>query len=229
MKKIIFILALFLSCYLIYKYTINDKIDYLVIGDSLSKGNNEYNVSGYGYSDFVKDYLIKENKLASYNKSFTNKDYRIFDIYNILNYNESKLVDGEDTSLNQLLEKADLITLSIGMNELYYKLVLNNDNIYSYVDEMICDMDKVFELIRRINKKDVYVLGYYNLFSTKQDIFNYLNYKLKKLTDVYKFNYVDMSFMNNNSVFFNDFTNFNPNLLGYQQISKKIIEKIKNN
>ena len=39
MKKIIFILVLFLSCFLIYKLTINNKLSYLSIGDGLSKDN----------------------------------------------------------------------------------------------------------------------------------------------------------------------------------------------
>ena len=49
MKKIIFILVLFLSCYLIYKLTINNKLSYLSIGDGLSKDNT--------YTYYVKEYL----------------------------------------------------------------------------------------------------------------------------------------------------------------------------
>ena len=57
MKKIIFILILFLSCYFIYNLTIDSKINYLTIGDSLSSGINIYGIKQYGYSDYVKDYL----------------------------------------------------------------------------------------------------------------------------------------------------------------------------
>ena len=39
MKKVIFILILFLSCYLIHIKTADNKIYYLSIGDAISKGN----------------------------------------------------------------------------------------------------------------------------------------------------------------------------------------------
>ena len=76
MKKVFLILILFLSCYIIYNNTIDNKIFYLTIGDFLSKGTNEYGISSYGYSDFIKDYekLIKDIEEAIKNmKDFLNK------------------------------------------------------------------------------------------------------------------------------------------------------------
>ena len=90
MKKVFLILILFLSCYIIYNNTVDNKMYYLTIGDFLSKGTNEYGISSYGYSDFIKDYLYKTKKLKGYNKTFTDNDYRISDIVRILEYNESK-------------------------------------------------------------------------------------------------------------------------------------------
>ena len=77
MKKVIFILILFLSCYLIHIKTADNKIYYLSLGDAISKGNTPYNKIGYGYSDYLKDYLTHQKKLEGYNKDFTDKDYRI--------------------------------------------------------------------------------------------------------------------------------------------------------
>ena len=74
MKKVIFILILFLSCYLIHIKTADNKIYYLSIGDAISKGNTPYNKIGYGYSDYLKDYFKKQKKLEGYNKDFTDKD-----------------------------------------------------------------------------------------------------------------------------------------------------------
>lgn len=56
MKKVFLILTLFLSCYFVYTKTEGNKKNYLVIGDSLSKGINEYGVASYGYSDFTKTF-----------------------------------------------------------------------------------------------------------------------------------------------------------------------------
>ncbi len=229
MKKIIFILILFLSCYLIYYFTSTDKLYYLSIGDSLSKGINEYNMISYGYSDIVKDYLQNNNKLRGYNNSFTNKDYRITDLLRIIKYNEDIEIDDKSVSLNQLLKKADIITLSVGMNELYYKLSINNENIYFYVDEMLEDIKELLIHIDKFNHKKVFVLGYYNIKDKNQDIFNYANYKLRTIVLKEGFEFVDLdNIFSNNKEYFKNSLSFNPNFEGYKQISKIVIEKIEN-
>jgi len=154
MKKVFLILILFISCYFIYNYTINEKVFYLTIGDSLSEGVNEYGIISYGYNDYVKDYLIANNKLEEFNKVFTDKDYRIRDIINMLSYNEKK----ENNSLNRLIKKADIITISLGMNELYYKLEKSKKNIYTYIDNMLNDYGKILNYINKFHHNKVSVL-----------------------------------------------------------------------
>ena len=88
MKKVLLILILFLSCYFIYNQTSDNKLYYLTIGDSLSRGTNEYGIVTYGYNDYVKDYLEENNKLEGFNKTFTDNDYRIIDIIKILRHNK---------------------------------------------------------------------------------------------------------------------------------------------
>ena len=124
MKKIIFILILFLSCYIIYNLTYEKKLNYLTIGDSISMGVNIYGVKQYGYSGYIREYLISEDKLKSFNDIFTDVDYRITDLLRMIKYNEIKNINGKEVSINQLLKQADVITLSVGMNELYYKVSL---------------------------------------------------------------------------------------------------------
>ena len=68
MKKVFLILILFLSCYFIYNFTIDKKVYYLTIGDSLSKGTNEYGIVTKGYSDYIKDYLNSNKILKEYDK-----------------------------------------------------------------------------------------------------------------------------------------------------------------
>ena len=70
-----------------------------------------------------------------------------------------------------LLKNADIITISIGMNELYYKLSINNENIYTYMNDMINDLEVLFSLINRYNHKKVFVINYYNVNNYNKDIF----------------------------------------------------------
>ena len=135
MKKVLLILILFLSCYFIYNFTIDKKVSYLVIGDSLSRGTNEYGVITKGYSDYIRDYLKDNEILKEYNKTFTSSDYRILDIIKILSYNEKK----DNYSLNRLIKESDIITISLGMSEIYNKLSKQDQNIYSYIDTLIND------------------------------------------------------------------------------------------
>lgn len=225
MKKVFLILILFLSCYVIYNKTIDNKIYYLTIGDSISKGTNEYGTSTYGYSNFVKDYLYKTNKLKEYNKTFTSNDYQITDIVRILEYNESK----DNQTLNRLIKKADIITISLGMNDLYYK-INNPSKIYTYIDNMINDYNKILNYINKFHHQEVFILGYYNVTGKNNDIFKYANYNLKQLCHKYNYTYIDLSLiLDNNPNYFSKNNNFIPNIKGYERISQIIVEKIKNN
>lgn len=222
MKKVILILILFLSCYIIYNKTIDEKKYYLTIGDALSRGINDKGSLTYGYNNFVIDYLKKNRVLKEYNNTFTNNDYRIVDIIKILEYNEKK----ENLSLNYLIKKADIITISLGMNELYYKLERGNKNIYTYIDGMINDYDKILLLINSFRHEKVFVLGYYNVLGKNSDLFDYANYKLKELCNKYNFIYINLSnSLSNNPKYFDEKLSFIPNLSGYEKISQIIIEK----
>ena len=227
MKKVFLILILFLSCYFVYMKTEENKKNYLVIGDSLSKGINEYGVVSYGYSDFVKDYLEENHILKSYNNTFTNIDYKVSDIVNILEYNKSK----NNLTLNRLIKEADIITISLGLQEIYYKVGKNSQNIYTYIDNMINNYNKILSYINKFHHDKVYILGYYNSTKNNEDIINYANYKLKDLTKKYNYIYVDLSpILSNNPIYISQVNNnYLPNIKGYQKISQIIVEKIKNN
>lgn len=228
MKKIIFILILFLSCYIIYYLTTDSKVNYLTLGDSISLGVNPYGIKEYGYSEYVREYLKDKDRLKTYNL-FADIDYRVSDLVKMIEYNEMKKINGKNISINQLLKKADVITLSIGMNELYYKLNINNDNIYNYINNLLTDMEKLFWYIDKFNHKKVFVLGYYNT-GVNQDYINYVNVKLKNIVLEYGFEYIDLSnIFDNNPTYFNKKGSFIPNNYGYLKISKIIIEKLENN
>lgn len=228
MKKIISILILFLSCYFIYNLTIDNELFYLSIGDGIAKGiTDDGNISKYNYTDSIKYYLTSKNKLKGFNNSFVDKDYRITDLLRIIKYKEEIVVNNDHISINELLKKADIVTISLGMNELYYKILVDNNNIYSYIDGMLSDMELLLKEVDRYNHKKVIVLGYYNTTDNNKDIFNYVNYKLKNIVNKRGFEFVDVDkIINNNTNYFTNNTNFYLNNGGYQKISQIIVEKI---
>ena len=202
--------------------TNNNNLNYVTLGDSLSKGVTPYFANGYGYSNYIVDYLKKNNKLNSYNDDFTSVDYRITDLINLININ----YETNNQTINQAIHSADIITISVGMQELYYKINTNDTNIYTYIDKMLEDTEELFTLIRKNNNKKIYMLGYYNTKNTNQDLFNYANIKLKEICQKNKITYIDtQSIFYKNTTYFENPNSFNPNLQGYYKIYEKIIEK----
>lgn len=231
MKKIICVLVLLFSCYIIYNLTIDKSIYYLSIGDGIAKGlNNNNKISSCSYSEKIKNTLKNEKKLNGYNiDSLVDENNRITDILNMIKYKEEIYINDKVTSIHELLKKADIITISLGMNELYYKLLVNNDNIYSYINEMLFDMEKLLNEIKRYNHIQVIVLGYYNTTNNNKDIFNYINYKLEKIVNSnnYEFINLDKVLDGNDKYIENNQKNFYLNDSEYCKISQIIVEKLK--
>ena len=168
----------------------------------------------------------KNNKLNSYNDNFTSADYRITDLINMININ----YESNNQTINQAIHSADIITMSVGMQELYYKINTNDTNIYTYIDKMLEDTEHLFTLIRKNNNKRIYMLGYYNTKNTNQDLFNYANIKLKEICKKHKITYIDtQSIFYKNTTYFENPNSFNPNLQGYYKIYEKIVDKFLKN
>ena len=210
MKKIILILFLFLSCYIIFKLTEDKKESYLVIGDK-----NADNI-------FLKEQLIV------YNNDYINQNYRIIDLIDIIKYNKELIIDEKKVSIHRLLKNADVLIISIGMNDLYYKLNIDKQNIYTYINNMINNINILLDEISTYRYKQVLFLGYYNISNQNNDIFTYLNYKVSKLVKEYKYEYIELNEkLRNNPKFYKNTYHFELNNEGYYEINKIIVEKTK--
>ena len=90
MKKILLILFLFLSCYIIYAKTYDDKKFYLAVGDGITAG----------YNDIIINYLDNLDILKEYNNSFINTfSYGPSYFY----YESEHLTDKEKQKIKELL------------------------------------------------------------------------------------------------------------------------------
>lgn len=231
MKKIISLIAILLIM-IIGIHAKDNKISYVSLGDGLSLGINENNYVSKGYSDYIKEYLELNKKLKFYTKEFSKQDARIIDIINDINDNVTKNINNKEITIQNVLKKANIITISLGFNELLYKY--SNDNMsytYNYIDSYINDMEKLINLIKEYNNKTIFILGYYNPTDNKEldKYVIYANDKLINLCDKEKVNYMDLySIFDNNKKMINYVNNLYPNSEGYKLISNKIIKKISN-
>ena len=214
MKKIISILFLFLlcySCYYIYNKTENTKLYISLIGDEIS--NNPY---------------LKHNKQIEYiNTDFIDNNYHINDLLNIIKYNQEIDINNKTESIHRVLKKSDIVFLSIGMNDIYYKLNDNTKEIYIYLNNIINNYEQILNVISKYSYKNVYIIGCYNTTNRYNDIFTYINYKLKKLANNYNYTFIDLKILNNNPKYYQNNANFTLNNAGYKEIYQIIVENLK--
>lgn len=186
MKKILFVLVVFLFVFVIYLANMDKKVYYLALGDSYESFDN--------YSFYVKDYLNEKGVLEKSVYDYSNSEDRITDIYNRIISNEKS----SSGTLKNSLIKADLVTLKIKIDDVYEKI---NDSsyayIYDYVDDLTKDFDKLLSLIRKYSKEDIMFIGYNYINDSKNNrkIISYLNKRYKEVCDKY-----DIIFINDTSL-----------------------------
>ena len=236
MKKkllVIFFLAV-IPVYLTYKFVYKNNYLYLAIGDELAKGHTPFETYSDSYVDYYYNYLKEKNSNIIINRDYVDEDLRIKDLLDEITKSASY-----NSDLPQLIKDADVITISIGSEELFSKLRSSNNiklnyikNI-EYIDSMFGDLKLLLKEIRKLTKSPVYVIGYYNpLIKNSEnekyidDLFEYLDIKFDSLAEETKITYVkiDEGF-DNNSKFLPNLNNSFPSLEGYSYIANEIIKK----
>ena len=229
-RKIILIIIL-LCIFFITTQTKNDKMSYISLGDGLSKGINQNNYKSYGYSDYISNYLKQNNKLKMYTKNFTDEDMRITDLIEKIKDNEYTYINNNKITIQNVIKNANIITISVGINEILYKYnnEVNESYMYSYIEECMNDMKELINLIKKYNNKKIVILGYYNpKDNTKLDKFIInANNELEKISNEEKINFISLYniFKNNKHLIYNS-NNYYPNQDGYKLIANEIIKML---
>lgn len=202
LKNIFVIAILFLTVFLIYLTTLDKKIYYLALGDSVALGDNQVS-----YPRLIVDYLNEQDVLEEYRYEFMKDDLRVTELITDIENNKKINNDGKEQTIKNALIKADLITLSVGNEELFYKMKTEKTRgLYDYIDEMIRDMEKLFQLMREYCKEDIFALGYVNPFDNAMvSYIQYANRKLEALTKKYDITYVSISSIENDKQNFNTY------------------------
>lgn len=216
MKKMIFTASVVIIVFIIYFLNINNKINYLSLGDYLSCGINNFNSTKNGFTNNIKNHY--KNNLGFYINYCNIDDYRVMDLINDINYNKEVKLKNKSYKIQNLLVKANYITISIGMNDLIYKKNIS----YKYVDSLLNDIDNLLKLIRKYNKDEIYFLSLYDNINNN-DIIEYTNKKLLKICKKNEIKYVDISKLNSFVI-----DGLYPTNDGYNYITKQILNFTKN-
>lgn len=228
MKKILTIIIIALAVLLIYLGFKDKDIYYLSIGDSLANGVNSLGVKDYGYADYVKDYLDNNDLLDNY-ATLTSNNKRSIDLIKDIEENVKITVGNKEKTIQNALIKADIITISIGINDLFSNITFNNDfstnDLYNKLDEVAIDLEKLFKLLRDYSKEEIIFVGFYNCLKDEEleEFFYYANDRISKLANSYNIDYLNIYEEFNNSSYFDSVIDSFPNKKGYQAISSKIM------
>lgn len=233
-KKYIKLIVLIITCILVYLiYTNNSNIKnitYISLGDGYAKGINSYGEVNYGYSDYLKDEINSSNQLNNY-YNYGEEDIKINDLYNNILINKQ---EDKKPNIKQALREADILTISIGLNDLIYRKNIYISNVGNanekIIQNIIIDLDQLITEIKKYYKNDIYLIGYYNFYSqdsVEKKLLDNLSEKYKSYSKRKNIIYIDNSNMNNNLITYLDNPNsYYPNTEGYKKIYSNLSSKI---
>ena len=229
MKKILILGIIILSIFIIYLTTIDKKVYFLSLGDEIALGFTKEGYYELNYNDYIKEYLENKNKLEIYINDFTTQGYRITDIINDINKN--KELEETNKTIKNTLIKADLVTLSIGTNDIIsqiereYKLTkIDYNKIYKNIKQITEDLDKLLKLLREYCKEDIILVGI-NITTEDEkinEIINYANETFEQISNKYNITYINQ-YENKQEI------KIYPTKEEYKMLGNKIIEELNNN
>ncbi len=176
------------------------KYNLVFMGDSITAGvysDGKLDYNRKGYPDIIKDEFIKQNKLNSFyniavpgfsaketshmlNSKLTYNENIAFNItpersYKKANYkkhNSAKLLKN-DVTIDEIIKKADIITMTLGSNDVIY-----------YLNDHAIDLKDNFNLKEIIDKKEEKTLSQVILQGIFTNFKNVLNYIYELNEDV---------------------------------------------
>ena len=247
MKKIIIptIITIFII-YGLYNFFNEGKINYVALGDSLAIGENPYGEISYSYADNVKDYFEAKDILKSYTKDYAKSGDTTNDLIKKINDNKKVIINGTKINIKRALRESNLVTISIGANDLMKKVNIKEmddlENIdYKEIEEAIEEVtesvDKAIIEVKKYAKKEILLIGYYNPVNKMFLDDKKLDNLFKKIDNLYtsicekeKITYISVyeEFKKHDDYLPNPL-NIHPNYKGYAAISDKIIEYLEKN
>lgn len=233
---IIFIVLITIAIY--YVFDPKQKT-YIAMGDFFATGVNADNEYAYGYPDYIRDNYNNERKLKYFDKTYTNNDYTIKEIKKDLSNNDFKIVNGNTISIKRLLRESDILTITIGINDILKYLNINRIQDLEYkpkqqIDEALTNAKKdLEELIKEINKyakgKIIFVGYYFPGYEEYENTYytvNNMNYMYQNLSSKYNIDYFKTTNLFNKTE--NITKNLYPNYKIYKKIAQNITKKYEN-
>ena len=206
----------------IYICAKNNKLYYVVLGDTISTGMNPYGKKDYGYSEYLKESI----KIRCY-KNYAKENNTTLDIIEDIKYKPEIKKD---------LRESNLVTLTLGFTD--FKNSIENKTIdvnkildlKDNINNIIPNIDETLTEIRKYAKEKIIIIGYYNpvpfLFNTSAKdldlLFAYIDEEYRKLCIKYNCEYISTYELFKTNDYLSNPRSIYPNTNGYKEISNLI-------
>mgnify|MGYP004506209239 FL=1 len=219
MKKVI-LFTIFLGTLLsliIYRFFYHETVQIVTLGDGLATGETYYDVTGYSFNDYLRDYLEETTKIDEYITEFANKKETSETLKIKLANNYT--LESTDTKIQQALSKSSLITIALGTYELSHSKVTQKE-----MDNYLINMEKIINLLRVYNQKKIILLSLYPTSDlTKEDVSKINNY-LQNLAQEKRIDFVDITSITENKDYFFNSSHPYPNYKGHRYLKNLIVK-----
>lgn len=176
MKKIFVFSLISILVFVIYLSFKDDELYFVELSDQLTFSQNSYSFK-------IEKYLKNINKLQQH-ISFNEKNLRTTDLIQKIENNDFIIKKNQKQTIKNALIKADLVIISVGSNDLFDHLLVeeNRKDNYDYIKEYLEDTQKLLEIVRSYCKEDIFFLEIYNPQNKiKKEYIDYVNEQLKLL------------------------------------------------
>ncbi len=224
MKKRIIITIILgtIFTFLIYQNFHHESMSIITLGDGIALGQTAYEVQGYSYNDYLRDFYEKNSILEEYITEFSNIEETTSTLK--MKMSSNYLLESINLTIQQAIAKAKIVTISLGMYELNIKKELKSKDVEQYLN----NMDKILKLLRIYNDKEIILISLYPSAKLSKEKITEINDKLKIICSKYNIKYIDIeNIIETKDYFFNE-KSYYLNYKGHRMISEKIIEKINN-
>ncbi len=223
MKKKIILIAVIgaILSIIIYFYTQSDEIKIVSLGDGISIGMTPYNIEGYSYNDYLKEDYKNIHKLNTYYE-FGGFGKTVKELIYEIKENKTKIINNEKVDIQRAINEADILTISIGMDELSEDKITKN-TILDYED----DIKELLSMIKMLNHKQVIVLGLYTIKTEELSNIAKLNAIIKDCAISNGFTYIDISNLLSKKEYYLDTNSYYINYIGHKAIYNEIKKSCK--
>ena len=222
-KLLLIIILSVIFAYLIYFFNKEDKIIISSFGDGVSSGETSYNIDGISYNDYIKEYYESRNILKDYNKVYSKTNYKINELLNDIENN--KYDETNDSYIEQIIHKSNIITLCFGEDELT-KLSMTNDLKEDNIKLFLNNYDKVLDKMKRLTQAKIVVLGLYeNEHLSKSNVI-IINSELANIVNKHKNIFINIADLMLNKEYFLNKNSYYFSYLGHETISEIIIHSL---